>query len=153
MWTKWDPIEYYFYCTLIVVLSWPEDGRSRPKYVAKYYLIVIIASCLMYVVYWRCIIYYTNLIIHNGMASLSQKKVGLYKWIQGQCTEWIILTMCRGKLHFPAVTEKKTNLFYFLWIWIKWGSCDSNLKSTQRTFVYQLVYINPNDNYRAQHVF
>ena len=49
--TKWDPIEYYFYCTLIVVLSWPEDGRSRPKHVTKYYLIVIIASCLMYVVY------------------------------------------------------------------------------------------------------
>jgi len=35
-----------FYCTLIVVLSWPEDGRSRPKHVAKYNLIVIIASWL-----------------------------------------------------------------------------------------------------------
>ena len=35
-----------FYCTCIVVLSWPEDGRSRPKHVAKYNLIVIIASCL-----------------------------------------------------------------------------------------------------------
>ena len=34
------------YCTVIFVLSWPEDGRSRPKHVAKYYLIVIIASCL-----------------------------------------------------------------------------------------------------------
>jgi len=33
--------------TLInVVLSWPEDGRSRPKHVAKYNLIVIITSCL-----------------------------------------------------------------------------------------------------------
>ena len=31
---------YYFYCTLIVVLSWPEDGRSRPKLVAKYRLIL-----------------------------------------------------------------------------------------------------------------
>jgi len=49
--TNWDPIEYYFYRTLIVVLSWPEDTRSRPKHVAKYYLIVIIASCFMYVVY------------------------------------------------------------------------------------------------------
>jgi len=39
-------LRYYFYCTLIVVLSWPEDGRSRPKHVAKYYLIVIIASFL-----------------------------------------------------------------------------------------------------------
>jgi len=28
-----------------IVLSWPEDGRSRPKHVAKYNLIVIIASC------------------------------------------------------------------------------------------------------------
>ena len=68
--TQWDTMVYYFYCNWIVVLSWPEDGRSRSKHVAKYYLIVIIASCLMYVVYWRCIIYYTNLIIHNGMASL-----------------------------------------------------------------------------------
>jgi len=46
MWMKWDPIEYYFYCTLSVVLSWPEDSRSRPKHVAKYNLILIIASCL-----------------------------------------------------------------------------------------------------------
>ena len=29
----------------------PEDGLSRPKHVAKYHLIVIIASCLIYVVY------------------------------------------------------------------------------------------------------
>ena len=53
---KWDAIEYCFYCTFIVVLSWSEDGRPRPKHVAKYYVIVIIASCLKYVVYWRCII-------------------------------------------------------------------------------------------------
>jgi len=46
MWKKWGPIEYYFYCTLIVALSWPEDGRLRPKHVAKYNLIAIIASCL-----------------------------------------------------------------------------------------------------------
>ena len=31
---------FYFYCTLIVVLSWPEDGRPRPKHVAKYHLIL-----------------------------------------------------------------------------------------------------------------
>ena len=31
---------------LNAVLSWPEDGRLRPKHVAKYNLIVIIASCL-----------------------------------------------------------------------------------------------------------
>jgi len=43
---KLDPIEYYFYRTLNVVLSWPEDGRLRPKHVAKYNLTVIIASCL-----------------------------------------------------------------------------------------------------------
>ena len=40
MWMKWDPIKYYFYSTLIVVLSWPEDGRSWPKHVAKYHLIL-----------------------------------------------------------------------------------------------------------------
>ena len=31
---------------LNIVLNWPEDGRLRPKHVAKYNLIVIIASCL-----------------------------------------------------------------------------------------------------------
>ena len=46
MWKKWDPIEYYFLLYLNVVFSLPEDGRSRPKHVAKYNLIVIIASCL-----------------------------------------------------------------------------------------------------------
>jgi len=51
MCSEWDPIEYCFYCILIAVLSWPEDGRSRQKHVAKYHLIVIIASCFMYVVY------------------------------------------------------------------------------------------------------
>ena len=44
--TKWDPIECYFLLYLNIVLNWPEDGRLRPKYVAKYNLIVIIASCL-----------------------------------------------------------------------------------------------------------
>ena len=34
-----------FYRTL-TLLFWPEDGRARPKHVAKYNLIVIIASCL-----------------------------------------------------------------------------------------------------------
>jgi len=29
-----------------MVLNWPEDGRLRPKHVAKYNLIVIIATCL-----------------------------------------------------------------------------------------------------------
>ena len=59
-----------FYCTLIVVLSWPEDGRLRPKHVAKYHLIVIIASCLDV----GCVLTVYNTLykfdIHNGMASL-----------------------------------------------------------------------------------
>jgi len=36
---KSDPVKYYFYCTLIVVVSWSEDGRSRPKHVARHHLI------------------------------------------------------------------------------------------------------------------
>ena len=35
-----------FLLYLNIVLGWPEDSRSRPKHVAKYNLIVIIASCL-----------------------------------------------------------------------------------------------------------
>ena len=46
-----------FYCTLILFLL----GRLRPKHVAENHLIVIIASCLIYVVYWRCIIFYRNI--------------------------------------------------------------------------------------------
>ena len=57
-------------CTLIVVLSWPEDGRSRPKHVANHNLIVIIASCLDVF----CVLTVHNILykydIRNGMASL-----------------------------------------------------------------------------------
>ena len=35
-----------FLLYLSIVLNWPEDGRLRPKHVAKYNLIVITASCL-----------------------------------------------------------------------------------------------------------
>ena len=34
-----------FLLCLNIVLNWPEDGRLRPKHVAKYNPIVIIASC------------------------------------------------------------------------------------------------------------
>jgi len=47
------------------VLSWPEDGRLRPKHVAKYNLIVIITSCLDLC----CVLTAHNIQfdIHNGM--------------------------------------------------------------------------------------
>ena len=45
MWTKWDPIEYYFYCTLILLLIGLKMAVYGRKNVAKYNLIVIIASC------------------------------------------------------------------------------------------------------------
>jgi len=32
----------------------------------------------MYVVYWRCVIYYTDLVIHNGMASLKKNWLKIY---------------------------------------------------------------------------
>jgi len=47
-----------FLLYLNIVLSWPEDGRLPPKHVAKYNLIVIIV--LMYIVYWRYMIYYAQ---------------------------------------------------------------------------------------------
>ena len=104
MLTKWDPTEYRFYCTLIVVRSWPEDGRSRPKHVAKYNLIVIIASCLMCVVYWRCVIYYTDLITHNGMAPLSlslSKKNNILINIRTQS-----LNISRYNIHIASTYKK-----------------------------------------------
>ena len=57
---------------LNIVLNRPEDGRLRPKHVAKCNLIVIIASCLdvCCVLTVHNILY--NLIIHKGVAS--QKK-------------------------------------------------------------------------------
>jgi len=59
---------------LNTALSWPEDGRLRPKNVAKYNLIVIIASCLDVC----CVLMVHNILYkfdtHNGMASLSLSK-------------------------------------------------------------------------------
>jgi hypothetical protein len=60
-----------FLLYLNIVRSWPEDGRLRPKHVAKYNLIVIIAFSLdAYCVLTKHNILY-KFDIHNGMASLS----------------------------------------------------------------------------------
>jgi len=40
-----------FLLYLNIVLSWPEDGRSRSKHVAKYNIIVILHLVLMCVAY------------------------------------------------------------------------------------------------------
>jgi len=65
-----------FLLYLNIVLSWPEDGRLRLKHVARYHLIVIIASCLDAC----CLLMVHNILykfdIHNGMASLKN-----YKWM------------------------------------------------------------------------
>jgi len=62
-----------FLLFITIVLSWPEDGRSRPKHVAKYNLIVIIASCLDVC----CVLMVHNMLykfdIHNGMASVKKE--------------------------------------------------------------------------------
>ena len=46
-----------------IVLNWPEDGRLRPKHVAKYNPIVIIASCLDVCCVVTVVIYYTKKLI------------------------------------------------------------------------------------------
>jgi hypothetical protein len=55
---------------LNIVLSWPEDGWLRPKHIARYNLIVIIASCLDVC----CVLTVHNILYifdtHNGTASL-----------------------------------------------------------------------------------
>jgi len=65
-----------FLLYLNIVLSWPEGGRLWLKHVAKYNLIVIIASCLDAC----CVLMVHNVIykfgIHNGMASLKN-----YEWM------------------------------------------------------------------------
>ena len=59
-----------------------EDGRLQPKHVAKYNLIVIIASCLDVC----CVLTVQNILyksdIHNGMACL--KAVGFAKQQEAQ---------------------------------------------------------------------
>ena len=55
-----------------IVLNSPEDGRLRPKHVAKCNLIVIIASCLDVCCVLTVHNILCNLIIHKGVAS--QKK-------------------------------------------------------------------------------
>jgi len=62
-----------FLLYLNIVLSWPEDGLLRPKHVAKYNLIVIIASCLDACCVWTVHNILYKFDIHNGMASLKKK--------------------------------------------------------------------------------
>jgi len=59
---------------LNIVLEWPDDGRLRPKHVAKYNLTVIIASCLdiSCVLTVRNVLYEFDNIQRGG---LSQKKM------------------------------------------------------------------------------
>jgi len=52
-----------FLLYLNIVLSWPEDGRLRPKHVAKYNLIVITASCLDVC----CVLTVHNILYKNWM--------------------------------------------------------------------------------------
>jgi len=62
-----------FLLFLNIVLSWPEDGRLRPEHVAKYNLILIIASCTDV----RCVLTIHNILYksdkHNGMASRKKR--------------------------------------------------------------------------------
>ena len=44
--TQWDPTSFALNLSFNVVINWPADGRTRPKLAAKYYLTVIISSCL-----------------------------------------------------------------------------------------------------------
>jgi len=90
-WKKWYPIEYYFYCTLIAVLECPEYGRLRPKHIAKYNLILIIISWLIYFVYWRCILYYTEMHINFLKQSLPWINCHEYSKYSGEfvCLDFI----------------------------------------------------------------
>ena len=105
-----------FLLYLNTVLSWPEDGRSRPKHVAKYNLIVIIASCLMYVVYWRYKIYYTQYV---------EKTCSPVQLCPQQITRglsWIEAEHPRLKNQREAVPDKKT-----IYRWV------SNFRQTGQT--------------------
>jgi len=55
-----------------IVLSWPADGRSRPKHVAKYNLIVIIASCfdVCCVLTVHNILYKSDYTQRNGLSQI-----------------------------------------------------------------------------------
>jgi len=83
MWKKWDPIAYHFYCTLILFLNWPEDGRLRPKHVAKYNLILIIASCLdvCCVLTVHNILYKFDNTQWDGLSQKKYYKKNLHNWL------------------------------------------------------------------------
>jgi len=89
-------------CTVKKTLRRPEDGWSRAKHVAKYHLIVIIASCLMYVLYWQCIIFYTDLMIHNGMVCL--KNISRFQ---------LFLFSLNLNLSFPVLS---LHLLFFIYV-------------------------------------
>ena len=60
---------------LNIVLNWPEDGRLRPKHVAKYNLIVIIASPLDVCCVWTVhnMLYKFNNIQGDGLSQILSK--------------------------------------------------------------------------------
>ena len=69
-----------FLLHLDTVLNWPEDGRLRPKHVAKYNLILIIASCLDVC----CVLTVRNILCKREMLEI-------YKWIlhEGHGTAYV----------------------------------------------------------------
>ena len=62
---------------LNIVFNWREDGHLRPKHVAKYNLIVIIASCLVvcYVLTVRNILYKSDNTQGDGLSRSLSKKI------------------------------------------------------------------------------
>jgi len=81
---------------LNIVLSWPEDGRSRPKHVAKYNLILIIASCLDV-----CCVLTVHNILYNIWFVPRNVYTGLEE-IQYQCT----VVKKKGSRYRPGVAQR-----------------------------------------------
>ena len=77
-----------FLLYLNIALNQPEDGRLRPKYVAKYNLIVIIASCLDVF----CVLTVYNILYkfdNTQRGGLLQKKLRKSVWNSEQMGKYI----------------------------------------------------------------
>ena len=84
---------WLFFETLNIVLSWPEDGRLRPKHVAKYNLTVIIASCLN-----ACYVLMVQNILTNT----------LHVILCGQQPRYFTQRICQSNCYDHTQTSKKS---------------------------------------------
>ena len=153
-----------FLLYLNIVLSWPEDGRLRPKHVATYNLIVIIAYCLNVccVLTVQNILYKFDNTQRDGLSLSHKKNIALclylppsaafsplhYPWYL-QFLFFLLLVLLHHDSSSPFILLFSASLFLFPLQSLSTNSCIFTLllvpphslsSSRFRRFVFSLIY-------------